>query len=307
MPGPTPPPAAEHAAAMSSTTEDYADISTLVDYEDLPALGDIPSLVPTTAAHQITTSGAASAPSAQNNTDVPTTLDLPSSDPANEALLSALLDYTFTSVSPEILAFLMSLLTVDSNGDTVLPPVEALSAEMQSQLYELLGSLNRRESGVPGFNAVAFVDGLEQVAIADIPAEDMRCPHCWLPFGITDEDDPVFAFAPDPDDSPELVARQVAFRGLPFCAARADNDPVRTPCGHLFGRTCLIQSLEKVSTLCPTCRQELNSNAEKSEESVVEDNEDQSESEYEYNLEDDVDDLIAEYAGELYFEGPGGE
>jgi hypothetical protein len=109
----------------------------------------------------------------------------------------------------------------------------------------------------PRFDASAFVDTLEEVDIATIPAEDMRCPHCWLPFGTTDEDDPAFVFVPDPDDPPELAARQVAFSELPFCAARPDNNPVRTPCGHLFGRSCLIETLEKVDTLCPTCRKEL--------------------------------------------------
>jgi hypothetical protein len=85
----------------------------------------------------------------------------------------------------------------------------------------------------------------------------MKCPHCWLPFGTTDEDDPTFQFAPDADEPPELAARQVTFHEMPFCAARPDNNPVRTPCGHLFGRSCLIETMEKVDTLCPTCRKEL--------------------------------------------------
>jgi hypothetical protein len=109
----------------------------------------------------------------------------------------------------------------------------------------------------PRFDAVAFVNTLEQVNVADIPAEDMRCPHCWLPFGTTDEDDPAFVLTPDPDIPRELATRQIAFRELPHCADRADNDPVCTPCGHLFGRGCLIEAMEKLDTLCPTCRQEL--------------------------------------------------
>ncbi|KAL5114583.1 hypothetical protein ACEQ8H_007552 [Pleosporales sp. CAS-2024a] len=109
----------------------------------------------------------------------------------------------------------------------------------------------------PRFHAVDFVNGLEHVDIAEIAAEDMRCPHCWLPFGTTDEDDPAFEWYPESDMPQELSARQTEFRELPFCTARADNDPVRTPCGHLFGRSCLIESMEKVSTLCPTCRKEL--------------------------------------------------
>jgi hypothetical protein len=109
----------------------------------------------------------------------------------------------------------------------------------------------------PSFDAVAFVDTLEQVDISTIPAEGMKCPHCWLPFGTTDEDDPTFHFAPDADEPPELAARQITFHEMPFCAARPDNNPVRTPCGHLFGRSCLIETMEKVDTLCPTCRKEL--------------------------------------------------
>jgi hypothetical protein len=111
----------------------------------------------------------------------------------------------------------------------------------------------------PRFTVVGFVDTLEQVDVSTIPAADMRCPHCWLPFGTTDEDDPAFVFTPDPNDSPELAARHIAFRELPFCVAKADNDPVRTPCGHLFGRDCLIESMEKVDTLCPICRLDLRS------------------------------------------------
>jgi hypothetical protein len=109
----------------------------------------------------------------------------------------------------------------------------------------------------PRFDATAFVDSLEQVDVSTIPAHNMRCPHCWLPFGTTDEDDPAFVFAPDQDDPPEIAARRIALHELPFSQSRADNDPVRTPCGHLFGKGCLIDSMEKVDTLCPICRQEL--------------------------------------------------
>ncbi|OAK97004.1 hypothetical protein IQ06DRAFT_296229 [Phaeosphaeriaceae sp. SRC1lsM3a] len=107
------------------------------------------------------------------------------------------------------------------------------------------------------FNATEFVHSLDRVNIADIPEEDMRCPHCWLPFGTTDEDDPDFVFIPDRDELPANAERQVAFHELPFCTARPDNDPVRTPCGHIFGRGCLIETMERVNTRCPTCRQEL--------------------------------------------------
>jgi hypothetical protein len=109
----------------------------------------------------------------------------------------------------------------------------------------------------PQFDAAAYIDTLEEVDISTIPAEDMKCAFCWLPFGTTDEDDPIFVYMPDPDEVPELSARQTVFRELPFCEARPDNDPVRTPCGHIFGRGCLLESLDKVDTLCPTCRRDL--------------------------------------------------
>jgi len=107
------------------------------------------------------------------------------------------------------------------------------------------------------FDAAAFVDTLEEVDISTIPAEDMRCPHCWLPFGTTEEDDPAFVPVSESDMTPELAERQTIFHELAFDASRPDNDPVRTPCGHVFGRGCLIESMEKVGTRCPMCRQEL--------------------------------------------------
>ncbi len=49
--------------------------------------------------------------------------------------------------------------------------------------------------------AVDFVDTLEEVDIADIAAEDMKCPHCWLPFGTTtDKDNPSILVYPDDEE-----------------------------------------------------------------------------------------------------------
>ncbi|KAF2819448.1 hypothetical protein CC86DRAFT_388237 [Ophiobolus disseminans] len=107
------------------------------------------------------------------------------------------------------------------------------------------------------FDAAAFVDTLEEVNISTIPEEDIRCPHCWLPFGVTEENDPAFAAITDPEVSPELEERQNILHEMPFDTYQANNDPVRTPCGHIFGKACLLESLEKVNTACPTCRQEL--------------------------------------------------
>jgi hypothetical protein len=64
-------------------------------------------------------------------------------------------------------------------------------------------------------------------------------------------------FALDEDKLPKVTARQVALREMHFCKARPYNSPVQTPCGHLFGRTCLIKTIEKVNILCLTCQKEL--------------------------------------------------
>ncbi|KAH5292525.1 hypothetical protein HBI12_235140 [Parastagonospora nodorum] len=151
--------------------------------------------------------------------------------------------------------------SLTSMGFTTTSVSLANAATMFDPLAITFGSISLhhlRAAARPRFDAAAFVENLDRVEISDIPAEDMRCPYCWLPFSTTDEDDPNFVFIPDPDDPPEIAARQITFRELlPFCADRADNDPVRTPCGHLFGRGCLVETLEKVDTLCPTCRKDL--------------------------------------------------
>lgn len=110
---------------------------------------------------------------------------------------------------------------------------------------------------LPPFDAVAYVDSLEQVDIATIPAEDMRCPHCWLDFGVTEDDLPSATPAGAQDTTPESSENQENFNQMPFAPDAPNNDPVRTPCGHIFGRDCLIESLQKVGTPCPRCRQEL--------------------------------------------------
>jgi len=101
--------------------------------------------------------------------------------------------------------------------------------------------------------ATAFVETLDEVDITSIEPEDMKCPLCWLPFGsTTDEEGPSIATYLD-DEEREITERLHASYNLPFCENRPDNDPVRTPCGHVFGRQCLIDSLE-TNMICPMCR-----------------------------------------------------
>ncbi|KAH8724236.1 hypothetical protein GQ44DRAFT_708851 [Phaeosphaeriaceae sp. PMI808] len=110
-----------------------------------------------------------------------------------------------------------------------------LAQMMSSQdVFPTLTTQPRQHSN---FSPIAFVDGLERVDISTIAEEDMRCPHCWLPFA-------------------QDVAYLTAFRELPFFEGVDDNDPVRTPCGHIFGKRCLLMSLEKTSRSCPLCRAE---------------------------------------------------
>lgn len=73
-----------------------------------------------------------------------------------------------------------------------------------------------------------FVISLATVAIADVPEDDTRCPHCW-----NDWDE-----APEPD---------------------VDHTVRKTPCVRLFGHDCLVESLmgNKKELLCPCCRQDM--------------------------------------------------
>ena len=75
--------------------------------------------------------------------------------------------------------------------------------------------------------ATAFVNELTGVSIADIPRDSMRCAHCWADY---DEE------------------------GL-----EVDATPVKTPCGHLYMRGCLIEALVDTSmpVLCPVCRHDM--------------------------------------------------
>jgi hypothetical protein len=106
-------------------------------------------------------------------------------------------------------------------------------------------------------DAAAFVDTLKEVDLASIDPEDMTCPLCWLPFGnTTEEDDPsILAYLNEEDK--EITARLNASYEMPFCTNRPNNDPVKTPCGHVFGKQCLMQSLEETNRMCPLCRQRL--------------------------------------------------
>jgi hypothetical protein len=140
-----------------------------------------------------------------------------------------------------------------SNYQDFLGHLDQLMNAPMPDLESVLTQIYSRPLRAAFEAAAAFVDTLEEVDIADIAAEDMTCPHCWLPFGTTtDEDNPSILVYPD-DEEREISERMNASYELPFCENRPNNDPVKTPCGHVFGRQCLIQSLE-TNMICPMCR-----------------------------------------------------
>ena len=75
----------------------------------------------------------------------------------------------------------------------------------------------------PNLLHVNFINTLTTVDVAEVARE--RCPHCWSDFD-------------------ELVPD-------------VDTTPIKTPCGHLFMRGCLIEALRDKSLICPMCRQHI--------------------------------------------------
>jgi hypothetical protein len=106
------------------------------------------------------------------------------------------------------------------------------------------------------WSPAAYVDTLEKVDISTIAPADMNCPHCWLPFSTTGEIDSPAVLAYLSEEEREETARLTAIHEMPFCENKPNNDPVRTPCEYVFGKQCLVESLES-STTCPMCRREL--------------------------------------------------
>ena len=130
---------------------------------------------------------------------------------------------------------------------------DALDWEMANS-ESMFGHSHHHRRTTRAEDAIAFVETLEEIDVAGIAPEDMKCPLCWLPFGSTTEDEAPTTITPYLDDEErEITERLHASYALPFCENRPDNDPVRTPCGHVFGRQCLIDSLE-TNMICPMCR-----------------------------------------------------
>jgi hypothetical protein len=153
-----------------------------------------------------------------------------------------------------------------SLNQTQLGPGDTLAQltstyDFMNAIAEFLGLLPQtsmsvyRNPTLPPFDAAAYVNSLEEVDMSTIAPEDNKCPHCWLPFGTTCEDEP--GYVPGVESDPEVEECLAIGRELPFCATRPNNDPVRTWCGHIFGRGCLLESLEKTNRRCPMCRQDL--------------------------------------------------
>jgi hypothetical protein len=100
------------------------------------------------------------------------------------------------------------------------PATEALAVEICTHYGIAL------ETSEP--TATDFVTALPTIDVSSIPKEDMRCPCCWCDF---DED----------------------------FTADIDHIVKKTPCGHMFGANCLIESLNGSNTIlcCPMCRQDM--------------------------------------------------
>lgn len=91
-------------------------------------------------------------------------------------------------------------------------------------------SLSNLRSG-PQVDPQVFVSKLEEVDIATIAPEDMKCSYFWDDFGHAE------------DETIQLRNADV----------KADNAPVKMPCGsgHLIGKTCLMQLIDSGIRLCP--------------------------------------------------------
>jgi hypothetical protein len=78
---------------------------------------------------------------------------------------------------------------------------------------------------MPLLLAFSFAATLGIVEISEISRDDMRCSLCWNDF-----------------DEVTLGIEHI---------------PVKTPCGHLFGKKCLVDALHCDNTRCPMCRRHL--------------------------------------------------
>ncbi|KAF2686369.1 hypothetical protein K458DRAFT_486340 [Lentithecium fluviatile CBS 122367] len=136
--------------------------------------------------------------------------------------------------------------------------LEAIMGFAEAADSSFLNQWRELRSRRPRFPAIAYVNTLEEVDVSSIPTDSRKCPHCWLPFGTIDSDDP--GYVSDAPESDDQAAALAIFPELPFDESKMNNNPVKTPCGHIFGHTCLIDCLVKVGTRCPMCRKELDPN-----------------------------------------------
>lgn len=85
--------------------------------------------------------------------------------------------------------------------------------------------------------------GLTPVRKSDLPKNkhDRTCTLCRLPYGK------VYSI-----EHKELDLLR-AFRELPEHDTVLSNNPVRLPCGHIFGKSCIQQAFEKLNR-CPLCQ-----------------------------------------------------
>lgn len=105
-----------------------------------------------------------------------------------------------------------------------------------TQLVPTEGSYrDNRDDRVHRVEPEDFLALLEEVDVSIIPAENSKCCYCWAPLGETDA------------GMIELRSGERA----------ADNSPIKMPCGHLIGKTCLMQLIDADEHLCPICRKDI--------------------------------------------------
>lgn len=80
---------------------------------------------------------------------------------------------------------------------------------------------NKRKTDVL---AILFTNRLQKVNIEDLSTEENTCPVCWDVYGDREFE----------------------------CA-----QPLKTPCGHIFGRKCLIRAITHYRWKCSACRQDM--------------------------------------------------
>lgn len=123
-------------------------------------------------------------------------------------------------------------------------------------LLRILVGLPPQASQKPSARALGL---LKPVGLADIPEEEIHCNVCYDPFeSVPTKAIAGYTSAVELDRAtPESERSSVTFEKW-FEAEQKDDDhyALQMPCGHKFGRGCLLTWLD-TSPTCPMCRSKL--------------------------------------------------